>query len=219
LQQLSGINPIFTYGGLIFKDITHNGNTAVLILSAVNFVSTIPGMRWVDTVGRRKLLLIGAMGMVIGHVVSATVFTIGCNGNVDDAGCSTAAGYVILVATAFFIFNFAMAWGPVPWVYAAEIFPLAVRAKAVSVTTMANWVTGAIMTQAVKVFPSLNINGVFYVFAGFCAIAVVYVYFMCPETKGLLLEDIEKLFHSGGAKDLEASPKYVQVASPVHAAA
>ncbi|GAB9471551.1 hypothetical protein Gpo141_00008757, partial [Globisporangium polare] len=217
LQQLSGINPIFTYGGLIFKDITHNGTVSVLILSAVNFVSTIPGMRWVDTTGRRKMLLIGAVGMLLGHIVSAVTFTIGCNGDVDDAGCSTAAGYIILVATAFFIFNFAMAWGPIPWVYAAEIFPLNVRAKAVSLTTMSNWITGVIMTFAVKVFPALNINGVFFVFAGFCAISVVYVYYMCPETKGLLLEDIEQLFHPKGSKKnggAGGSPKYVEVETP-----
>jgi sugar porter (SP) family MFS transporter len=220
LQQLSGINPIFTYGGLIFKDITGSGNVSVLILSAVNFVSTIPGMRWVDTTGRRKMLLIGAVGMLLGHVLSAITFTVGCDGNVDDAGCSKAAGYIIVAGTAFFIFNFAMAWGPIPWVYAAEIFPLNVRAKAVSLTTMANWVTGVIMTQAVKVFPSLNINGVFFVFAGFCAIAIVYVYYLCPETKGMLLEDIEKLFHpKGGKKGGVASPKYVEVETPVHAAA
>jgi sugar porter (SP) family MFS transporter len=218
LQQMSGINPIFTYGGLIFKDVTGAGDVSVLMLSGVNFISTIPGMRWVDTKGRRQLLIIGAVGMFLGHILSAITFTVGCDGNVDDAGCSTTAGYIIVVGTAFFVFNFAMAWGPIPWVYAAEIFPLNVRAKAVSLTTMSNWVMGVIMTFVVKVFPVLNINGVFFIFAAFCALSIVYVYYMCPETKGMLLEDIEKLFHAGGSAKAVTSPKYVEVVSPVHVA-
>ena len=62
LQQATGINPIMSYGGLIFQDITKAGIYLAFFLSGVNLVSTIPAMRWVDTTGRRKLLLIGAVG-------------------------------------------------------------------------------------------------------------------------------------------------------------
>jgi len=209
LQQATGINPMFTYGGLIFKDVVGDGILSVLILSIVNFVSTVPAMRWVDTFGRRQLLLIGAVGMVLGHVVSGITFSVGCSGDTDSSGCSKVAGYIIIVGTSFFIFNFAISWGPVCWIYPAEIFPLNVRAKAVSLSTMANWVTGTCMTWVVKLFPSLNINGVFFLFCGTCVVSGIFVYFFCPETKGLLLEDIEELFDSskarrgGQAKDLE----------------
>jgi sugar porter (SP) family MFS transporter len=222
LQQATGINPMFTYGGLIFKDVVGDGILSVLILSIVNFVSTVPAMRWVDTCGRRQLLLLGAVGMVLGHVLSGITFTVGCDGNTDDSGCSTTAGYIIIVGTSFFIFNFAISWGPVCWIYPAEIFPLNVRAKAVSLSTMANWVTGTCMTWVVKLFPALNINGVFFLFCGTCVVSGVFVYFFCPETKGLLLEDIEALFDSSKAragKDLDAEPAkvdgYNQVLTPV----
>uniref|UniRef100_K3X9T4 Hexose transporter 1 n=1 Tax=Globisporangium ultimum (strain ATCC 200006 / CBS 805.95 / DAOM BR144) TaxID=431595 RepID=K3X9T4_GLOUD len=214
----TGINPMFSYGGLIFKDVVGDGILSVLILSIVNFVSTIPAMRWVDTFGRRQLLLIGAVGMVLGHVVSGISFTAGCDGNTDDSGCSKGAGYIIIIGTAFFIFNFAISWGPVCWIYPAEIFPLNVRAKAVSLSTMANWVMGTCMTWVVKLFPSLNINGVFFLFCGTCICSGVFVYFLCPETKGILLEDIEALFHKGDGYKKNASPKYVEVESPVQAA-
>ncbi|KAE9340322.1 hypothetical protein PF008_g11163 [Phytophthora fragariae] len=214
LQQATGINPIFSYGALIFKDITDAGIYAAFFLSGVNFLSTIPAMRWVDTTGRRKLLLIGAVGMVVGHLFAAILFTAICDGNVDNAGCPKVGGWFIAVGTAFFVFNFAISWGPVCWIYPAEIFPLSVRATGVTLSTAANWAMGAVMTEVVKLFPHLNINGVFFLFAGLCCICGVFVYFFCPETKGLLLEDIEVLFDKNHAK----SPHFVEVKSPIETA-
>ncbi|KAK1940048.1 Sugar transport protein 7 [Phytophthora citrophthora] len=211
LQQATGINPIFSYGALIFKDITNAGIYSAFFLSGVNFLSTIPAMRWVDTLGRRQLLLIGAVGMVVGHLFAAILFTAICDGNVDDAGCPSVGGWFICVGSAFFVFNFAISWGPVCWIYPAEIFPLSVRATGVTLSTAANWAMGAVMTEVVKLFPHLNINGVFFLFAGLCCICGIFTYFFCPETKGILLEDIEALFDSKKAK----SPGFVEVKSPI----
>ncbi|KDO17623.1 hypothetical protein SPRG_16976 [Saprolegnia parasitica CBS 223.65] len=211
LQQATGINPVFVYGGQIFKDVVGDGLLSLLILQIVNFVSTIPAMIWVDRYGRRTLLLVGAAGMVIGHLVSATVFSVGCNGNTTNLDCSTGAGWTMIAATAFFIFNFAISWGPICWIYPAEIFPMKVRAKAVSASTMMNWAMGALMIGIPKLFPYLNINGVFFLFAALCTVAGVYVYFKCPETKGMFLEDIDELF--GGSSLLDAS--HSSLASPL----
>ncbi|GLE03420.1 hypothetical protein PINS_up012322 [Pythium insidiosum] len=218
LQQATGINPMFTYGGLIFKDVAGDGILSIFLLSVVNFLSTIPAMRWVDTYGRRSLLLIGAVGMVLGHLIAGITFTAGCDGDTDKTNCGKAAGYIIVVGTSFFIFNFAISWGPVCWIYPAEIFPLNVRAKSVSLSTMANWIMGTCMTFVVKLFPALNINGVFFLFAVTCTGCGVFVYFFCPETKGMLLEDIESLFVSG-KKPHQASPKYVEAETPITSAA
>jgi SP family sugar:H+ symporter-like MFS transporter len=215
LQQCTGINPILSYGGLIFKDVIGDGVLAVLILSIVFFVSTIPGMRWVDTYGRRNLLLIGSTGMTLGHLLAAITFTTGCNGNTEDAGCTKASGIIIIIGSCFFIFNFAIAWGPVCWIYPAEIFPLNIRATAVSLSTMANWLMGVIMTWVVQLYPKLNIDGVFFLFCGTCIIGGVFVYFLCPETKGLLLEDIEALFNSKSKHIAQRSPQFSEVKTPV----
>ncbi|KAG3131328.1 hypothetical protein PC128_g26621 [Phytophthora cactorum] len=72
---------------------------------------------------------------------------------------------------------------------------------------------GAVMTEVVKLFPSLNIDGVFYLFAGLCLICLIFVYFFCPKIKGITLENIEGLFN----KSKEAkSPKFVEVKFPVN---
>ncbi|EQC33650.1 hypothetical protein SDRG_08754 [Saprolegnia diclina VS20] len=206
LGGATGINPIFTYGGQIFKDVVGDGVVSLLIFQIVNFLSTIPAMVWVDKIGRRRLLLLGAAGMVIGHLVSAIAFTAGCKGDTSKSDCSTGAGWTMIVFTAFFIFNFAISWGPICWVYPAEIFPMNVRAKAVSASSMANWCMGALMIGIPKLFPYLNINGVFFLFTALCALAYTYVYFNCPETKGLLLEDIELLFSKDAPKPSAKAP-------------
>jgi len=213
LQQATGINPIFSYGALIFKDITNAGIYAAFFLSSINLVSTIPAMRWVDTFGRRQLLLIGAVGMVTGHLFAAILFTAVCDGNVDDAGCPKVGGWLIALGSGFFVFNFAISWGPICWIYPAEIFPLSVRAVGVTMSTASNWAMGAVMTEVVKLFPHLNINGVFFLFAGLCACCGVFVYFFCPETKGLMLEDIEALFNKN-APTATKSPAFAKVESP-----
>ncbi|KAF0742971.1 hypothetical protein Ae201684P_000492 [Aphanomyces euteiches] len=178
LQQATGINPIFTYGAQIFKDVLGDGIGVLLILQIINFLSTIPAMHWVDKTGRRSLLLLGGAGMVIGHLVSGISFSADCH--------------------AFFVFNFAISWGPVCWIYPAEIFPLKVRAKAVSLSTMTNWAMGALMIGIPKLFPYLHVNGVFFLFAVLCACAGIFVYYFCPETKNVLLENIEMLFNKNG---------------------
>ncbi|KAG6609691.1 Sugar transporter [Phytophthora cinnamomi] len=150
--------------------------------------------------------------MIIGHLFAAILFTAICDGNVDNAGCPKVGGWFICIGTSFFVFNFAISWGPVCWIYPAEIFPLNVRASAVALSTAANWAMGAVMTEVVKLFPSLNINGVFFLFAGLCLICLLFVYFFCPETKGILLEDIEVLFHKGKNAN---SPNFVEVKSPI----
>src|SRR6202044_2468725 len=79
LQQATGINPIFTFGGIIYESVLGKGIISLLILSGANLVSTIPALFLFDKLGRRKLLILGGFGMIIGHLVAATIFITGCN--------------------------------------------------------------------------------------------------------------------------------------------
>ena len=198
LQQATGINPMFTYGGILFQSIIPSGGIiSLLVLQIVNFLSTFPALIWVDKFGRRSLLLLGATGMVLGHICAATFFTVGCSTDSDEnTTCSDASGIAIVSCAAFFIFNFAISWGPVCWIYPAEIFPTRIRAKAVALSTMTNWGMGALMIGIPKLFPLLDINGVFFLFGVLCTGAGIFAYVYCPETKGVALEEIEKLFQA-----------------------
>lgn len=218
LQQATGINPIFTYGGLIFSQVTANQYLNLFTLAAVNFFSTIPSLYWVDTFGRRSLLLLGAVGMCLGHLVAGTLFLVGCTGSEnEEIHCLDLAGPGMVAFAAIFIFFFAISWGPVGWIYPSEIFPLHVRAKAVSLSTAANWSMGSLMLAVVKLFPLLGIAGVFFLFAALCVLCYIFVYFNCPETKGVLLEDIEYLFSGGEIpeKKLKADPALAAAAEEI----
>jgi SP family sugar:H+ symporter-like MFS transporter len=63
-----------------------------------------------------------------------------------------------------------------------------------SFTTGTNWFTAMMMSYMLELIAPLGIHGVFYLFSGLCLLAVVFVYLFCPETTGVLLEDIEAVF-------------------------
>ena len=204
LQQATGINPIFNFGGIIYESVIGDGILSLLILSGANLLSTIPALFLFDRLGRRNLLIICGLAMVIGHLVAGTVFVAGCrveerliNGTdkfEDVVTCGKAPGILMLLATAIFVVFFAISWGPIAWIYAAEIFPLNVRATAVSITTGSNWFMGTVMSFIIELIKPLRIFGVFYLFAGLTLLAVIFVYFFCPETKGVPLENIDEEF-------------------------
>ena len=204
LQQATGINPVFNYGAIIFQDVLGNGIVSLLVLSGVNLLSTIPALFLFDRIGRRNLLIVGGVAMVISHLVAATVFATGCNimktirndSDIVDQKieCQAVSGIVMLVFTAIFVAFFAISWGPIAWIYSAEIFPMNVRARAVSITTGSNWFMGSIMSYILELAAPLGIHGVFYLFSGLCLLATIFVYLFCPETKGVLLENIDQVF-------------------------
>ncbi|UJR11478.1 hypothetical protein I4U23_015657 [Adineta vaga] len=211
LQQATGINPIFTFGGIIYQSILGQGIISLLVLSGVNLLSTIPALFLFDRLGRRKLLVFCGLGMVIGHLIAATIFVTGCtvtknmvNGTTvveEIVKCGKSSGIIMLVATAIFVSFFALSWGPIAWIYAAEIFPLNVRARAVSITTGSNWFMGTIMSYILELISPLGIHGVFYLFSALTLVAVIFVYSFCPETRGVILEDIDEQFENFKFKD------------------
>ncbi|UJR10030.1 hypothetical protein I4U23_014253 [Adineta vaga] len=203
-QQTTGINPIFTFGGIIYENVLGKGIISLLILSGVNLLSTIPALFLFDRLGRRCLLIIGGFGMVVGHLVAATVFVTGCSvmkkvmngtiGNEEIVTCNPSAGILMLISTVVFVAFFAVSWGPIAWIYAAEIYPLNVRTKAVALATGSNWLMGIIMAYILELINPLGIHGIFYLFSGLTLVAILFVYLCCPETRGVLLEDIEDIF-------------------------
>ena len=198
-QEGTGINPILTYGGLIFQGVTGDGALALIYLYTVNAVVTLPALLLVDRLGRRFLLLLGSCGMFAGLVAAGTLFAVGCKSTVDADGgdaveCDDGAAAMMVACTCFFVAMFAISWGPCCWIYPAEIFPLATRSKAVSLSTMCNWLGGVVLMGVQLLFPLLTIPGTFFLFAAFCASGGVFVFFACPETRSVPLEQIEGVF-------------------------
>ncbi|KOS20049.1 putative glucose transporter rco-3 [Escovopsis weberi] len=204
LQQLSGVNFIFYYGTRFFENSgVSSGFTISMITSAINVVSSFPGLWFADRWGRRPLLLYGAVGMAAAQLIVAICGTLS-TGQLSDgsivvhnlAGQRAAVSFVCV-----YIFCFAASWGPLAWVVTGEIFPLSTRAVSLSITTATNWLVNWAIAYSTPYlvnfgpgFANLQ-SKIFFVWFGACFLCVVFVFFCIYETKGLTLEEVDQLYN------------------------
>ncbi|KAJ5943841.1 hypothetical protein N7516_004009 [Penicillium verrucosum] len=206
-QQWNGINAINYYAPFIFKEMHLGGNTISLLATGVvgifEFVFTIPAVLWVDKIGRKKILIAGAIGMASCHFIVAGI--IGAyQGRFED---HAAAGWVAIVFVWIFIINFAYSWGPVAWIVTSEVFPLSMRAKGVSMGGSSNWLNNFAVGTATSPFLQKSNFGAFIFFGCITTVAVFYVIFLVPETKGRTLEEMDELFGSVGLAAADSGRK------------
>ncbi|KAI8883646.1 general substrate transporter [Backusella circina FSU 941] len=204
-QQFTGINSIMYYAPTIFKQAGVGDTASSLIASGVNGVlnvlATIPAVLYIDRLGRRKTMISGAivMGLAMllcGIVMGATAkISIDVNGDhqVDMSGNKNAS-YFCIVMIYFFVAGFAYSWGPVGWIYPAEIYPLSVRAKGTSITTAANWLMNFVISEICPVMLNSITFGTYIFFGCCCAIMATVVFIFFPETKGKSLEEMDVVF-------------------------
>lgn len=188
----TAVNFIIYYGTRFFDTVgIEDPFLATIIVNVVAFVSTIPGLYLVERMGRRNLLLIGAAGMAVSQLILAVL---------GVTVTSTAGNNALIAIVCIYIFFFEFSWGPCAWVVTGEIFPLRVRSKALSMTTASNWlwnfILGFITPYMVDSGPgNANLGSkVFFIWMGFCVLAVVFVWKYIYETKGLSLEQVDVLY-------------------------
>ena len=187
-QQVTGINTVIYYAPTILEKVGFSAGGAIaataLGVGAVNVGFTILAVYIVDRVGRRPLLLIGLIGMIVSLGLLGVVFSLGAT--------SGAAGLLATICLALYIASFAISLGPIFWLMISEIYPLNMRGSAMSIAALCNWGSNFIVAL---IFPVLLATfggaGSFWLFAVLGIVAWIFVYFMVPETKGRTLEEIE----------------------------
>jgi sugar porter (SP) family MFS transporter len=191
-NQLSGINFILYYApeilemaGLGSKESLMNS----ILIGVTNLIFTLAGMRLIDVLGRKQLMIIGSVGYILSLGMVAFAFL----NNLGPA--------VLMVSILVFIASHAIGQGAVIWVFISEIFPNNVRANGQSFGTGIHWIFAALITLAGPVVIDLfkeNPWPIFAFFAFMMVLQLVFVVFMMPETKGLSLEELEhKMLHNG----------------------
>jgi SP family galactose:H+ symporter-like MFS transporter len=190
-QQLVGINMMIYYSPTIFGYAGMKGLLAAMTVPTVNMLFTFPAIRLVEKWGRKKLLYVGAVTMLITMIAAGIAFQ--SIGSVSDpAMIGGTPKAVLLVSAILYIFGFAVSWGPVVWLVCSEIFPLEGREVGMTITTMVNWTFARlVMANALSFMQAHGNASIFYVFAGFCLLAIVFVALYVPETKGITLEEME----------------------------
>ena len=196
-QQLVGINVMIYYAPTIFGYAGMTGIIAMMTVPTVNMLFTFPAIRLVEKWGRKKLLYVGALFMLITMLAAGAAFSM-IGDQTDPSMIGEAPKAILLVAVILYIFGFAVSWGPVAWLVCSEIFPLQGREVGMTVTTMVNWTfAGLLMDNALTFMQTHGHASLFFLFAGFCVLAGAFVAAFVPETKGVTLEQIEKNLKAG----------------------
>lgn len=192
-NQLAGINAIIYYAPRVFELAGLGSESSLLStigIGFVNFVFTLLAINLIDKYGRRTLMLIGSIGLIIClSLVSISFFKLEAN-----EMSYLANGHVITALLMLFIAFFAFSQGAVIWVFISEIFPNEVRAQGQTLGSLTHWVLAAIITF---VFPILTeeIGGgtTFLIFASCMVLQLLYTWKLMPETKGRTLESMDTL--------------------------
>lgn len=203
LSQVSGINAVIYYGPKILEQAGFTLNSALggqVTIGLVNVVFTFVAIFTVDKWGRRPLLFAGIGGAVISLLIIGALFALGIT-----------SGPWILIFILAFIACFAFSFGPVCWVVIGEIFPNAIRGKAMALATLSLWVGNFLVGQLTPLMlENFGSSWTFWVFAICCSPALWITWKLIPETKGKSLEMIESYWKSETPNNVIMTPLKIE---------
>lgn len=189
LQQFCGINVIIYYAPIIFHDAGLPQQMATVAttlgVGLVNVLATVSALFLIDLIGRRPLLIIGTIGMLVG------LFMIGLSFNPLT---QTMLETVLTISgILIFIIAFAISLGPILWLMIAELFPLEIRGFSAGIAGAITWLANIVVLLSFFLLKNdLTPTGIFFVYGIISLLGFFFVYFKAPETKGESLEQIER---------------------------
>ena len=184
-QQFCGINVVFNYTSTIFASVGADLDRQLfetVAIGVVNLVFTLIAMWQVDRLGRRPLMLFGAIGLAVLYLILSTLLRF-----------QAPAGLVSLVVL-LAIATYATSLAPVTWVLISEIFPNRVRGQASSIAVVSLWAAYFVLVFTFPILAeTLGTYGPFYLYAGICIAGFFFVKTKVRETKGKTLEELEEV--------------------------
>ena len=192
-QQAIGINAVLYYAPRIFGDMgMDNPMVQTVVMGVVNILFTLVAVFTVEKLGRKPLLITGSIGMAIGAIGVALTF-----GN-------PALNVVTMVSIMVYSASFMFSWGPICWVYIAEIFPNTIRGAAVAIAVAFQWIFNFIVSSTFVPMFNMHLQpgdhfGHWFTYGLYgiiCIISAVFVWRLVPETKGKSLEDISTMWRN-----------------------
>ena len=193
-QQIIGINAVLYFAPRIFESMGVSNNMLfTVIMGIINISFTLVAVFTVEKLGRKPLLITGSIGMAVGAlgVALSNVMTLPAIVPVIS----------IMVYSACFMFS----WGPICWVYIAELFPNTIRSQATAWAVAFQWIFNFIVSSTFVPMYNMKLGamgesfGHFFAYALYgiiCVVAAIFVWRLVPETKGKTLEDMTALWRN-----------------------
>ncbi|KAL5527238.1 hypothetical protein ACEPAG_6029 [Sanghuangporus baumii] len=204
IQQLNGQNFYYYYGDTFFRSAGTQLSPYVIqtILGAVSVVGTLPALYLIETWGRRKSLLTGALMEAVCALIAGVVGGKMLPPPGTDVATITLTernrrgGDVLIAFAILHVFSYSIFWGPTPWVYLGESFPLRVRPKCIALGSAMNWIWNFLLSFFSPRIANRIGPWILMIFFGMLVFGFFYVYIFIPEVKGLSLEEVDELYGS-----------------------
>ncbi|XP_012261235.2 facilitated trehalose transporter Tret1-like [Athalia rosae] len=188
-QQLTGVDAVIVYTVLIFQAAgsTIDPFLSAVMLSIVEVIMEVCAGFVVDRIGRRPLLFISELGIIM------SLSTIGCYFKFKSSGIDlTDYGWVPLVSLILYMISYSVGFGCIPWIMNGELFSSNTKSVANACTVVLNWSMGAlVMSMYTRLVISVGEAVVFWIFSGLMVSAFIFTIFVVPETKGKTLQEIQ----------------------------
>ena len=197
-QQIIGINAVLYFAPRIFESMGVSDNMLfTVIMGIINITFTLVAVFTVEKLGRKPLLITGSIGMAIGAL------------GVALSNVVTLPAIVPVVCIMIYSASFMFSWGPICWVYIAELFPNTIRSRATALAVAFQWIFNFIVSSTFVPMYNMRLGsmgdsfGHFFAYGLYgiiCIIAAVFVWRLVPETKGKTLEDMTHMWRERAKK-------------------
>lgn len=219
-QQVTGINVIMYYAVFLFQQAGISQTQGSLLANGIQGlvlnIFTWPDMFYMDTWGRRRPMIIGAIGMAISMMLIAVIMkTMGnpyynsLTHKTDFHFANKSASNTTIAFVYIYVFFFAMTWACVAWVYPPEVFSMNMRGRGTSMTSATNWFVNFWFALYIPTAMDKISWKLYLIFMALCFIMAVVIYFFYPESAGKSLEEMDFLFSPSRSiwvfKDKEAT--------------
>ncbi|EKX39200.1 hypothetical protein GUITHDRAFT_143612 [Guillardia theta CCMP2712] len=208
VQQWSGINAVMFFCGSILQSVfsdSAEANEYSIGIQALQVLVTLVAARFMDSVGRRPLLLVAALGLSLSSLSLSLFYLVGQQ--CDSQGCSQVIPKPVAVASLYaYILFFSCGMGAIPWFILGEISPPHAQASISAIATSVNWILSFSITKSLEPLTELlggageGLGKVFLFYSCVCLLGACFIHAFVPETKGKSFEEIQAMLHGESAE-------------------
>ena len=178
-QQIIGINAVLYFAPRIFESLGVSNNMLfTVIMGVINITFTLVAVFTVEKLGRKPLLITGSLGMALGAL------------GVALSSVTQLPALVPVLSIMVYSASFMFSWGPICWVYMAELFPNTIRSQATALAVAFQWIFNFVVSSTFVPMYTWSPFFAYALYGAICLVAAIFVWRLVPETKGKTLEDM-----------------------------